>query len=165
MCAALWAWALFTRDRAADRNREVDNPRDVFTDTQIKVIKSPFSAGQFSGNASWLTLCEDLLSGQLAYAEKSLADLGVEYISQHELQQKELFHKKIDWPDAKLLAEATCLGLADAMIIKAFQCRRFPFIVSSDFDIRYTVLVSKEMKDVVMPDSVAKKYRDFQFDE
>ena len=62
-------------------------------------------------------------------------------------------------------AEATCLGLADAMIINAFQCSRFPFIISSDFDIGYAVLASKELKDVVMPDSVAKKYRDYHFDE
>ena len=82
---------------------------------------------------------------------------------QHHPLQKELFHSKIDWPDAKRIAETTCLGLSDAMIVNAFQCSRFPFIVSSDFDIGYAVLASKDLKDVVMPDSVARKYRDYHF--
>ena len=147
------------------KRREQQGSDPVFNDTQIKAIKSTFSADRFSGNAGWLALCEDFLDGQLDFAEKSLADLGVEYISQHVPTQQEFFHAKIDWPDAKRIAEATCLGLSDAMIINAFQCSRFPFIVSSDFDIGYAVLASKKVKDVVMPDSVAKKYRDFHFDE
>jgi len=51
------------------------------------------------------------------------------------------------------------------MILNAFQCSRLPFIVSTDFDIGYAVLASKGLKDVVMPDSVAKKYRDYRFAE
>lgn len=147
------------------KRRETQGGDPVFNDTQIKAIKSAFSAGKFSGNASWLTLCEDFLSGQLEFAETNLANMGVEYISQHEESQKEFFHTKIDWPGAKWIAEATCLGLSDAMIINAFQCSRFPFLVSTDFDIGYAVLASKGLKDVVMPDSVAKKYRDYHFDD
>ncbi len=147
------------------KRREQQGGDPVFTDTQIKTIKSTFSAGRFSGNSSWLALCEDFLAGQLDFVEKSLANLGVEYISQHESHQKDFFHRKIDWPDAKRIAEATCLGLADAMIINAFQSSRLPFIVSSDFDIGYAVLATKELKDVVMPDSVARKYREYHFEE
>ncbi len=147
------------------KRREQQGGDPVFNDTQIKMIKSIFSAGKFSGNASWLTLCDDFLEHQLDTAEKNLIDLGIEYISQHETTQQDLFQKRIDWPDAKRIAEATCLGLFDAMIINAFQCSRFPFIVSTDFDIGYAVLASKEIKDVVMPDSIAKKYRDYHFDE
>lgn len=147
------------------KRREQQGGDPVFNDTQIKTIKSTFSAENFSGNAGWLALCEDFLNGLLDEFEENLAAYGIEYISQHEPAQKELFHKRIDWPEAKQIAEATCLGLSDAMIINAFQCSRFPFIVSSDFDIGYAVLASKELKDVVMPDSVAKKYRDYHFEE
>jgi hypothetical protein len=139
------------------KRREQQGGDPVFNDTQVKAIKSTFSAGRFSGNAGWLALCEDFLADQLDVAEKNLADLGVEYVSQHEPSQKDLFHKKIEWPEAKQISESTCLGLADAMIINAFQCSRFPFIISSDFDIGYAVLASKNLKDVVMPDSVARK--------
>jgi hypothetical protein len=147
------------------RRREQSHGSDpVFNDTQIKAIKSAFSAGYFSGNTGWLSLCNSVLADQLEVAETALSDYGVEYISQHELSQKDFFQKKIDWPDARKIAEHTCLGLSDAMILNAFQCSHFPFIVSSDFDIGYAVLASKELKDVVMPDSVAKKYRDYHFD-
>ena len=49
------------------------------------------------------------------------------------------------------------------MILNVFQCGQFPFIVSCDFDIGYAVLASGAMKEVVMPDSVAKKYREYHF--
>lgn len=147
------------------KRREQQGGDPIFTDTQVKTIKAAFSAGRFSGNTGWLGLCEKVLGRQLDAAEHNLKSLGVEYISQHEASQKALFRTKIDWPDAKRIAEATCLGLSDAMILNAFQCSRFPFIVSTDFDIGYAVLASKDMKDVVMPDSVVKKYRDYHFEE
>lgn len=137
----------------------------VFSDRQLKKIKSAFSAGNHSGHQGWMKLCEGVLSGRLDEAEAALSRNGIQYISQHEPNQKDLFLKKIDWPDAKRIAELTCLGLSDAMILNAFQCSRFPFIVSADFDLGYAALASKEMRDVIMPDSVAKKYRDLHFDE
>lgn len=136
----------------------------VFSDRQLKKIKSAFSAGNHSGNAGWLKLCDAVLSGELDRAEEDLNIRGINYFSQHEPLQKDYFHTKIEWPEAKRLAEVTCLGLSDAMIINAFQCSRFPFMVSRDFDIGYAVLSSKELKDVVVPDSVAKKYRNYHFD-
>lgn len=137
----------------------------VFSDRQLKKIKSAFSAGNHSGHRGWIDLCEGVLAGKLDEAESALNRSGIQYISQHEAAQRDFFMKKIDWPDAKRIAETTCVGLADAMILNAFQCSRFPFMVSADFDIGYAVLAAKEMKDVVMPDSVAKKYRDYHFDE
>ncbi|OFZ79827.1 MAG: hypothetical protein A2583_06025 [Bdellovibrionales bacterium RIFOXYD1_FULL_53_11] len=147
------------------KRREQQSGDPVFNDTQIKMIKSSFSAGNFSGNAGWLVLCQDFLDRRLDEFEEHLAAYGIEYISQHEPDQEELFRKKIDWHEAKRIAEVTCLSLSDAMIINAFQCSRFPFIVSSDFDLGYAVLASKELKDVVMPDSVVRKYRDYHFEE
>jgi hypothetical protein len=147
------------------KRREQQGGDPVLNDTQVKSIKSTFSAGRFSGNAGWLAICEEFLAKKLDAAEENLLGLNVEYISQHEPSQKDLFSRRIDWSDAKRIAERTCLGLSDAMIINAFQCSRFPFIVSTDFDLGYAVLASKELKDVVMPDSVAKKYRDYHFSE
>ena len=136
----------------------------VFSDRHLKKIKSAFSAGTHSGQAGWLEICKGLLSGRLDEAEKELEKFGVHYISQHEPLQTEYFHKKIDWPEAKRIAEFTCLGLSDAMILNALQCSRFPFLVSTDFDIGYAVLASKDLKDVIVPDGVAKKYRNYHFD-
>lgn len=146
------------------KRREQQGSDPVLGDSQVKAIKSAFAAGRFSGNAGWLAICQEFLAKKLDAAEDNLLNLGVAYISQHEPFQQKFFHSKIDWPDAKRIAEATCLGLSDAMIINAFQCSRFPFIVSSDFDIGYAVLASSHLKDVLMPDSVAKRYRDYHFE-
>jgi hypothetical protein len=147
------------------KRREQQGGDPVFNDTQIKTIKSAFSAGRHSGHEGWLSLCDRVMGNRLDRVEAEIHDGGFEYISQHKLDQKNLFSREIDWPDAKRIAERTCLGLSDAMILNAFQCSHFPFIVSADFDIGYAVLASKELKDVVMPDSVAKKYRDYHFAE
>ncbi|MGK5085147.1 hypothetical protein WDW37_17810 [Bdellovibrionota bacterium FG-1] len=85
------------------------------------------------------------------------------YISQHQAPQKDLFSNSIDWPAARTISEQSCLRLSDAMVLNAFQCSRFSFMVSTDFDVGYAALASNELKDVVMPDSVAKVYRDYHF--
>lgn len=146
------------------KRREEQGGDPVLNDTQIKVIKSAFAAGRFSGNTGWLKLCQAFLQDELDEIEKNLGGFGIEYISPHEVEKTGLFEKPIEWSDAKRISEKTCLSLSDAMILNALQCSRFPFIVSTDFDIGYAVMASKEMKDTVMPDSVAKKYRDYHFD-
>jgi hypothetical protein len=147
------------------KRREQQGGDPVFNDTQIKTIKSSFSAGRHSGHEGWLAFCERVLNHRLDEVERELQFLDVEYISQHDPSQKDLFSSEIDWPEAKRISEKSCLSLSDSMILNAFQCSRFPFIISADFDIGYAVLASKELKDVVMPDSVAKKYRDYHFSE
>ncbi len=133
----------------------------VFGDHQLKEIKKAFSAGRHSGNAGWLILCESFLGGKMMEVERLLAERGVEYISQH--VQADLFTKKIDWPDAVAIMERTGLSASDAMILNAVQCSRCSFLFSADFDVGYATLSDKSMKDVVMPDSVAKDYRHFHF--
>ncbi len=136
----------------------------VFTDTQIKAIKSSFSAGQHSGQMGWLSFCEKILTNRLQEIETLLLEYGVGYLSQNDTQQAEFFGSLVEWPGAQKISERTCVSISDAMILNAFQCSRFPFLISSDFDIGYAVLASKEMKDVIAPDSVAKKYRDYHFE-
>jgi len=138
--------------------------QDYYAEVRRNTDFAPGTIGRFSGNAGWLAICEEFLANTLDEAENNLSDMGIEYISQHDPGQKDLFSREIDWLDAKRIAERTCLGLSDAMILNAFQCSHFPFIVSTDFDISYAVLASKELKNVVMPDSVAKKYRDYHFE-
>ena len=57
----------------------------------------------------------------------------------------------MNWSDACEIAEATCIGVSDAMILNTLQCSRFSFMVSLDLDIWDAVRASKELKDVVMP--------------
>ncbi len=137
----------------------------IFTDSDLKDIKRVFSAAPFSGHHGWLKVCSAILSGRLLLAEAALNDFGVAYISQHKEAQKPFFTRKIDWPDARNISEKTGLGLSDSMILNALQCSRFSFVIRADFDVGYAVLADPNMKDAVMPDSVAKKYRDYHFSE
>ena len=147
------------------RRSEKQGGDPVFSDRQLKKIKSAFSAGAHSGQQGWIKLCEILLKNRLDESEAALTDFGIGYISQHEPLQEELFSEKIDWPNAKRISEQTCVGLADSMILNAFSCSRFPFLISADFDIGYAALASRDLRDIVMPDKVAKKYREFHFDD
>ena len=102
--------------------------------------------------------------GRLDEAESRLSAFGIEYISQHIEQQKDLFTSEITWPPAKRLAELSCMGFSDAMILNAAQCSRFPCIISTDFDIGYAALAGAESIDGIMNDSVAEQYRHYHFE-
>jgi hypothetical protein len=165
-------WRLSERERAEiktkqgllrSRERRKPGTDPVFTDTDLKDIKRAFSAGSFSGHHGWLKLCEGFLKGRLEQMEEELLDRGVTYISQHDESQKQHFQKNISWSNARFIAERTCLGLSDAMILNASQFSRFSFIVSTDFDVGYAALADQELKDVVMPDIKVKPYRDYHF--
>ncbi len=108
-------------------------------------------------------LCEAFLSKKVAEIEQLLSERGVEYISQSEPSQKDLFAKRIDWPDAVAIVEKTGLAVSDAMILNAVQCSRTSFMFSADFDVGYATLSDGALKDVVMPDSIAREYRHFHF--
>lgn len=135
----------------------------VFNDADLKDIKRVFSAAPFSGHHGWLKVCSAILGGRLLLSENALKSFGVTYISQHDDAQKPLFTKKIDWPEARDISEMTGLGLSDSMILNALQCSRFPFVISADFDVGYAVLADPKMKDAVMPDSVASKFKNYNF--
>ncbi len=147
--------------RLAQRERRGGDP--VFNDADLKEIKSAFSAGSNSGKIGWLKLCDEVLLKRLPEAETILSDCGIEYVSQHDPSQTALFKSTIGWSDAVIISAKTCLGFSDAMILNALQCSRFHFAVSTDFDLGYAALAGTEIKDVIMPDEVAKKYKALHF--
>ncbi|MEI8347221.1 MAG: hypothetical protein WCG27_07125 [Pseudomonadota bacterium] len=117
-------------------NSSIDTDKEknaVFNHQQIKKIKKEFSAGSHSGHLGWLALCDLFLKNRMAEVEKELSDLGVTYISQNEITDKDIFHTKIDWAGAFRISEKTGPSFSDAMILNAFQCSHCPFIVSMDF--------------------------------
>jgi len=143
---------------------QADPERDfVFGDAHLKRIKKEFSAGSHSGNIGWLKFCHKFLGGRLRELETDLQESGIEYISQHDSSQTDLFTQIIDWPEAMEISEKTGVSFSDAMILNAFRCSRCPFIVSRDFDIGYAVLADSRLKDAVMPDRLAREYRHYHF--
>ncbi len=137
----------------------------VFNDRNIKDIKKAFSAGPHSGFRGWIAICDLFLKGKLERADQLLADRGIEYVSQHAANQRHLFRKVIDWPDANRIAEETGMGFADAMIVNALFCSTCPFILSSDFDIAYAIRAATTDRVAVVPDDIAREFRHFHFSE
>ncbi|MBI4403837.1 MAG: hypothetical protein HY537_06740 [Deltaproteobacteria bacterium] len=164
-------WRISARARAAIhsnwaavRARQATQGSDpIFGDLQLKAIKKTFSALKHSGNTGWLTLCSAFIGGKIGEVERLLAVRGVEYLSQHDPICQPLFMRKVDWPDAAAMIEHTGLSVSDAMILNAFQCSRCSFLFSADFDIGYAALSDPAMKDVIMPDAIAREYRHFHF--
>ena len=143
-----------------------DPDRDiVFGDYHLKKIKKEFSAGEHSGKIGWIELCKKFMAGKLQDLEADLRETGIEYVSQHEPSQKNLFNNIIDWPEAMEICEKSGPSFSDSMILNAFRCSRCPFIVSRDFDIGYAVLSDPQLRDAVMPDQMAKEYRHYHFDK
>lgn len=135
----------------------------IFNDTQIKKIKSEFSAGRHSGQAGWLALCEGFLKGRVGEIEGLMEDRGIEYLSPHDPAKADVFVKAIDWADVAPLVEKSGVSVSDAMILNALQCSRCAFVFSSDFDLGYASLADPSLKDVVMPDQIASEYRHYHF--
>src|SRR5690606_34433412 len=121
------------------------------------------SAGDHSGHQGWLEICKLFLDTRLQSVADELENRGIEYISQHEGSQKEIFHTYIDWPDAIAISEKSGVSFSDSMILNAFQCSHCPFIVSKDFDVGYAVLADHQLKDAVMPDKMAREFRHYHF--
>jgi hypothetical protein len=146
--------------------RESRGGDPVFNDSDLKEIKQAFSAGSASGRVGWLELCQGTLPKRLAEAEATLADLGIEYVSQHNAAQKDLFHKMIDWPDAMAISARSCVGFSDAMILNALKCSHLPLLISLDFDMGYAALSDPTFgKDVAMPDELVKEFRGYHFED
>lgn len=143
---------------------QADPDRDIiFGDVHLKKIKREFSAGNHSGKIGWMEFCTEFLAGKLQAIENGLERSGIEYVSQHQPSQKDIFHSLIDWPDAMRVCETTGASFSDSMILNAFRCSHCPFIVSRDFDIGYAVLADKGLKDAIMPDRMAREYRHYHF--
>lgn len=149
---------------ASVKSKQARNGSDpIFNDTQIKNIKSEFSAGNHSGHLGWLKLCEKFLKGYIRQIEQQLADRGIVYLSPSDSNQTDLFTKKPEWPIAASLVEKTGLSVSDAMILNMLNSSVCQFTVSLDFDLGFAVLADDESKDVLMPDSLEREYRHYHF--
>ncbi|MCB0411034.1 MAG: hypothetical protein KDD22_00815 [Bdellovibrionales bacterium] len=136
---------------------------EVFNESQLKKIKKEFSAGPHSGQESWLKICDACLKGKIRQEDVALIDHGIEYISPHEVSQKDLFNYSLGWPGAIDICEKAGTAFSDSMILNALKSSNLLLIVTLDFDIGYAALSDPDMKDVVVPDRLFKEYRHYHF--
>lgn len=141
-----------------------DPERDeIFNDVQLKKIKKEFSAGPHSGNKGWLEICEIFLSNQIQKADQDLIERGIIYISPNDPSQVQLFNSNLDWNKAIEICENSGTAFNDSMILNALKSSKLFFIVTLDFDIGYAALSDPHMKDVVVPDKLAREFKNYHF--
>ena len=134
----------------------------IFNDTQLKKIKSEFSAGCHSDHLGWLKLCELYLKDYITGIDENLSERGVQYLSPNDPKRAHLFTQTLDWPIAAAIVEKTGLSISDSMIMNALNSSVCDFSISLDFDFGFATLADKESKDVLMPDSDARLIRKFK---
>lgn len=154
------------RAYAAVMSRQKTRGSDpIFSDSQIKDIKSEFSTGSHSGHLSWLKFCEEYLRAPLLEIEHELEDEGIVYLSPNDPDQAAYFTvTPLRWADAIELVCQTGISMADAMILNCLKSSVCQFVVSTDFDLGFAVLADTTLnKAVVMPDDMCREFRHYHF--
>ena len=107
-----------------------------------------------TGLELWKSLCSEYLKRQLKVEYEALKELKINYLSSYRDEGKTFFHKKITWEGAMDICSGIGIGFSDSMILNALQCSSFPFSISLDTDMAFSVLGNSSLKDIVMPDGI-----------
>ena len=71
---------------------------------------------------------------------------------------------QIGWEKMYSISEATCISSNDSMLVNVLRCSKFPFIVSADLDIAYSLLADSNDKTALIPDNLHyKKIKGLRF--
>lgn len=139
-------------------NREMHQGADpIFNDREIKKIRESFLNSGNAGMELWKALCNVYLRKPLEVEYKSLEKLKITYLSMYNVDQKDIFDKKITWENAISICSDIGAGFSDSMILNVLQCTTLPFAISLDSDLAYSVMANPHSKDVLIPDEIAEK--------
>lgn len=67
---------------------------------------------------------------------------------------RDLFRKELRWESMYRIAEESAMGSQDAMLVNLLDASLLRFIVTTDFDLAYGVLLSAPGKTALVPDSL-----------
>lgn len=127
----------------------------LLTDSRIKDCKECFMPKTQSGQIGWVQICREYLTGQLLQAWDILVeDLRLNYLDMRGENISELMLEKLEWEKMYSISETTCLSSSDSMLVNVLRCSKFPFIVSADFDIAYSLLSDSSAKTALIPDNL-----------
>jgi predicted nucleic acid-binding protein len=137
----------------------------LLTDSRIKNCKESFMPRSQSGQIGWILLCNEYLSGKLFESWNALSEeLNLNYLDLRGEELSPYMNEKVQWHKMYSISEQTCLSSNDSMLLNVLNCSKFPFIVSADFDIAYSVLASSNDKATLIPDNLHyKKIKSLQF--
>ena len=138
-------------------------------DQYLKNLQAPVHGclvdTQFLIAATEELLCREYLSGQLIQSWNVLVeDLNLNYLDMRGDNVSDLIPGKLDWEKMYAISETTALSSGDSMLVNVLHCSKFPFIVSADFDIAYSLLADPSDKTVLIPDNLHyKKVKGLRF--
>lgn len=137
----------------------------LLTDSRIKNCKESFMPRSQSGQIGWILLCNEYLSGKLFESWNALSEeLNLNYLDLRGEELSPYMNEKVQWHKMYSISEQTCLSSNDSMLLNVLNCSKFPFIVSADFDIAYSVLASSNDKATLIPDNLHyKKIKSLRF--
>ena len=137
----------------------------LLTDSRIKNCKESFMPRSQSGQIGWILLCNEYLSGKLFESWNALSEeLNLNYLDLRGEELSPYMNEKVQWHKLYSISEQICLSSNDSMLVNVLNCSKFPFIVSADFDIAYSVLASSNDKATLIPDNLHyKKIKSLRF--
>ena len=137
----------------------------LLTDSRIKTCKECFMPKSQSGQVGWVQICNEFLSGRLLESWNILVeDLDLNYLDMRAENISDLIPEKLEWKKMYSISEETCLSSSDSMLVNVLRCSKFPFIVSADFDIAYSLLADSSSQTVLIPDNLHyKKIKGLRF--
>lgn len=137
----------------------------LLTDSRIKDCKESFMPRTQSGQIGWVQLCNEYLSEKLFESWNALSEeLNFNYLDLRGEEFSPCMNEKVQWHKMYSISEQTCLSSNDSMLVNVLNCSKFPFIVSADFDIAYSVLASNNEKTALVPDNLHyKKIKGLRF--
>lgn len=139
-------------------NQAAKDDLPVLSDSRLKEIKQAFLPKTQSGQVGWIELCKEHLSGQLWNMWREVEDsLGINYVELRAEESKQFLETDLNWKNMFTLAEETCLGSNDAMILNVLNSSAFPFVVSADYDLAYGVMKTGS-KAILVPDSLYNRH-------
>jgi predicted nucleic acid-binding protein len=133
----------------------------ILTDSQIKNLRKRVFPNSNYAFVGWIAFCKYFLNNEVSKAWGDIEKIGINYLNLREAEDagdKAFLHKKIEWEDLVAVIGATGIGAHDGMILNAFNCSNFDFIISTDLDIAYSIKHSSLDKVAVIPDSLYSTY-------
>ena len=107
-----------------------------------------------SGQVGWVELCREYHSDQLLQAWNVLVEgLSLNYLDMRGENISDLIPEKLAWNKMYLISENTAPSSSDSMLVNVLHCSKFPFIVSANFDIAYSLLADPSEKTAFIPDN------------
>ncbi len=149
------------KEEAKDKELEdFDSNLNYFRDSELKEIKKAFRARDIENETGWLSICKTFLGTKLAEQEKLLDEFCVYLTTRDKDQKGNIFIvDEVDWAQATSISSQTGMGYSDSMILNMALATNIENIATLDFDVVYAGAVSASNRNILLPDSRIKNFK------